>query len=125
MLDNAIAAVRIRHESYGSATGKLDIVNLRGRLPKINLLDQRTGDDVRCIFPQGLIDEAMALIGQPVTVEGLLKRDTEGRKVSIEVTAIDRSDRPLPVPVGQLVGILGSDWTDGLDSVEWVRRQRD
>lgn len=29
-----------------------------------------------------------------------------------------------PVPVEQLVGVLGSDWTNGLDSVSHVRAQR-
>lgn len=125
MLDNAIAAVRIRSESYGSARGKLDIVNLRGRRPKINLLDERTGDDVRCVMPDDLVPRATSYIGQVVEVEGLLHRDSEGRKVSIDVTDMQQVERPLPVPVAQLVGVLGTDWTGGLDSVEWVRRQRD
>lgn len=125
MLDNAIAAVRIRTESYGSARGKLDIVNLRGRRPKINLLDESTGDDVRCVVPNDLVDHVTSHIGRIVEVEGLLHRDSEGRKVSIDVTDMQLVERPLPVPVSQLVGILGPDWTGGLDSVEWVRRQRD
>jgi hypothetical protein len=125
MLENANAAVKVRLLSYGSAVGKLDIVNLRSRKPKIQLLDQQTGDDVKCEFSPELLDQAMSLVGKVVAVEGLLKRDTEARKVSIEVTGLSQVERQIQPPISELIGILGPDWTGGVDSVEWIRQQRD
>lgn len=125
ILEHAIEAVRVRSVSYGSAIGKLDIVNLRARKPRIQLLDQATGADVKCEFPADLLEEGLSRVGQVVAVEGLLSRNSEGEKVSIEVTSIREVERPLQPPIHQLVGILGGEWTGDMDSVEWVRQQRD
>ena len=34
-------------------------------------------------------------------------------------------ERPIQPPISELIGILGPDWTGGVDSVEWIRQQRD
>lgn len=50
-----------------------------------------------------------------------IARDNQMTEAEQEVA--DSVRRP-PIPISELVGCLGPDWTGGLDSVEFVRRQR-
>jgi hypothetical protein len=43
-----------------------------------------------------------------------------------DVKVVDEpTGRPERVTAADFEGILGADWTEGLDSVSWVRTQRD
>lgn len=57
--------------------------------------------------------------------------DDYDHKVKVRRDELDRERREAlegyapKVTLDDVAGILGPDWTGGLDSVEWVRRQRD
>lgn len=59
-----------------------------------------------------------------MSTPGTLTRNSAGEKTRLEIYRIDPVSDGVPVPVRQLVGILGSDWTGGDGSVHHVRGQR-
>jgi hypothetical protein len=113
-----------QYESYGSVSGTLDLISSRGE----KHIEISTEDDgpVRCDVPGSLWSLALTLMDQQVDVEGVLMRNAYGQRTRISAMKLKASDPTrLPIPVDELVGILGSDWTGGMDSVEWVRQQRE
>lgn len=121
--DNAQAALQGRETSVGSATGRLDKVNLRGR-STVSLIDTDTDEPVECKIPEQRVGEVLGLINHEVEITGRLFRDASGHKRKIEIWHIEPLEHEPPEPISNLIGVLGTDWTGGISSTEFVRRQR-
>lgn len=121
---NARAALEGGPESLGAVTGKVDRFFLRDNHHEFGLVDDDTGDKVTVTFPRGRADDILPAIGKRVTVWGLLRRTPDGRKRAIRMDEFHLAPA-LPTPrLSDVVGSLGSDWTGGASSVDWVRGQR-
>lgn len=120
---NAAEAVSGKAVSIGSVQGILDKVNFRN-IREFGLIDERTGASMRVTFGSELDDAVKQAIDTPVVVTGTLYRNATGQKVTMRARSIAALTKQPPRPVEQLVGILGDDWTGGLDSVDFIRVQR-
>lgn len=120
---HAAEALADKTHSVGAARGVLDRLSLRGRR-EVGLIDRGSRQAITCTFPDVMQAEVIGLIGEEVLARGRLTRNSAGQKTRLELWSLRRVDRGVPVPVGQLVGVLGSDWTEGVNSVDYVRTQR-
>jgi hypothetical protein len=120
---NAAEAVAGKVVSIGSVEGILDKVNFRN-VREFGLIDERTGAAMKVTFGAEMDDAVKQAIGTAVVVTGTLSRNSTGQKVSMRARSITAMAKRPPRPVEQLVGILGDDWTGGLDAVEFIRAQR-
>ncbi|MEV0285691.1 MULTISPECIES: hypothetical protein [unclassified Kribbella] len=120
---NAEEAVASKVVSIGSVQGILDKVNFR-KVREFGLIDERTGAAMRVTFGPELDEAVKQSIDTPVVVTGTLSRNATGQKVTMRARTIASLAKQPPRPVEQLVGILGDDWTGGLDSVDFIRAQR-
>lgn len=119
------ALIEGTHESVGSVTGRLDLISARRGRRHVEVSTSEDGV-VKCDVPAALWRRTLDLMDQDVVVDGVLHRNAFGTRTRIEALRIDPvPPRPLPPTVEELTGILEPDWTGGLDSVEWVRQQRD
>ncbi|MCP1413567.1 hypothetical protein [Paenarthrobacter sp. A20] len=123
---NAARALKAPNKSLGSVAGKIDRFISRSGKNNFGLVDQNTGRSVQVTFTKAMESRVVEAIGKQVLAWGALRRDHTGRKVSLaledfEVVQAGRRT----VSVDEIVGALGTDWTDGRGSVEWVREQRD
>ena len=78
-------------------------------------------------FSEDALPQVVGMVDRRVTVWGPLSRGTDGRKdfLTMEGFEVRRSpgaDERLAVD--DVAGSLGSDWTEGLSSVDWVREMR-
>lgn len=118
-----------RHAAYHLADttveGSLETVTIHGG-EAFDVFDQLTGTRMRCILPDGQINEAVSALGKRVAVSGRAKFSDKGRPISIEVESIrvlrDKKDLP---SASDFEGEGRLDITGGEDSAEFVRRLRD
>lgn len=115
---------------FGSVTGVVDRFRSRNGSREFGLIDMESKKPVSVHFNKEDEDTVRSLIGIKVVAWGMLRRDPktnhkkfltmEGIKV-----ANDPNETSHKVTIDDFEGILGADWTEGLDSVYWVRSQRD
>jgi hypothetical protein len=112
--------------AFGSVTGRVDRFMARDRR-ELGLIDEATGRPVTIRFSEDALPQVVGMVDRRVTVWGPLSRGTDGRKdvLTMEGFEVRRSpgaDERLAVD--DVAGSLGSDWTEGLGSVDWVREMR-
>lgn len=123
---NASRALKAPNKSLGSVAGKIDRYLSRSGKKNFGLVDESTGKSVKVSFSAQMEARVLEAIGKQVLAWGELRRDHSGRKVSLSLEdfeIVQTTQRP--VSVDELAGLLGAEWTNGLSSVEWVRKQRD
>lgn len=113
------------HLSDTTVEGSLETVTIHGG-DAFDVFDQLTGTRVRCILPDGKLNEAVGALGKRVSVSGRAKFSDKGRPISIEVEAIrvlrDRHELPA---ASDFEGDGKLDITGGMDSAKFLRRLRD
>jgi hypothetical protein len=113
------------HLADTTIDGSLETVTIHGG-EAFDVFDQLTGTRVRCVLPEGKLNEAVGAMGKRVAVSGRAKFSDKGRAISIEVDSIRvlRGRKDLPA-ASEFEGEGRLDITGGIDSVEFVRRLRD
>ncbi|WP_155981827.1 hypothetical protein [Nocardia sp. BMG111209] len=122
---NAEQVLSTRIMALGSVKGTLyRYINDRRR--SAALRDYRTGDSVEISFPPALTSGVRRALDSEVEVWGIVERDPDNKLVKIYAEGIEVIHGPdEEVESADPVGLLGGDWTNGLDPVDWVRAQRD
>ncbi|MDJ0491447.1 hypothetical protein QNA24_34265 [Rhodococcus qingshengii] len=124
--DNASLGLQYFSVSLGSIRGQLFRYANDVSRRSAGLRDRNTGKAVDLKFPERLAQEIKAHLDQQVTAWGEVYRSQDGTiaKIKLEgIEAIPGSQEQLTLD--EVAGILGRDWTGGLDPVDWVRHQRD
>lgn len=118
----ARALARGWYKAHASVDGKLDIVNVHAG-QKFSVFDEVDGHEVRCKFPERLLEDIKKNIGKRITAIGIVRYNANtDLPVSIEVDSIDPLDESPPKLFSEMQPI---DLTGGLPSEEYVRRMRD
>ncbi|MBC6446963.1 hypothetical protein [Actinokineospora xionganensis] len=131
MIDGAIAqhaknSIMPLPVSLGSVRGTLYRYNNSPSKRSAGIKDYRTGASVEVTFPHRLQSDIRAALDYEVEIWGRVHRDADDQVTTVNAEGIEviESSRAA-VTLDDVAGILGTTWTDGLDAVEWVRRQRD
>ncbi|WP_144312079.1 hypothetical protein [Actinopolyspora erythraea] len=124
LLHNAEKSLERWPDSIGSIQGRLFRYNDSSR--KAGVTDEVTLQTVEIKVPDELRRTVASAVTYDVCVGGLMHHTSEGHVSQMTLEEIDVLPAPgPPARIDELVNILGSDWTGGMDPVEAVRRQRD
>ena len=123
---HAEESVSERRVSLGSVRGRLDRYFHRGNRREIGLVDEAAGTAIAVTFEEDLLERVKAAVEETVIAWGEVRRNERGQKVGLRMEDFEvvRADSAHAAPVEQMVGTLGPDWTNGANSVDWVREQR-
>lgn len=109
--------------SLGSVRGELYRYN--GHQHTAALRDYRTSRIVTVTFPTALAADVRGALDQEVEAWGRVTRNIHDQVESIVLEGLTSLETPESrVSLDDVIGMFGSDWTEGMDSVDWVRRQR-
>ncbi|SDN23490.1 hypothetical protein [Allokutzneria albata] len=123
LASNATGSIRPSRPVLGSVRGELYRYN--GRQRTAALSQSGTAKLVTVTFPAALAGEVRGALDRQVEVWGEVSRDVYDDIESIALSGLDIVEAPKTrVALDDVVGLFGAEWTDGLDSVERVRRQR-
>lgn len=112
--------------SLGSVRGTLFRYNGAPQRRDAGLRDRVTGRVVEVHFSKERAADIRGALELDVEIWGEVRRDLHDRVESVNVVGIEILDSSRErVTLDDVAGILGSGWTDGLDTAEWVSRQRD
>ena len=122
---NALAALQVKVRSRSSFRGRLDKVNLRSKTPQFSLFNEGRGLALRCnTTDEEVIEQVKRHVGDIVTARGDMSRNASNQPIHLQVDRLDPVAVPRrPVSVEDWAGTV-PDWTSGLSSVDFVRRQR-
>jgi hypothetical protein len=94
-----------QHSAYGHVEGKLQTLSERGQL-QIVVYDDLFDKGVNCFIDNEHAQAAIKAFGKRVSVGGLIRRDSEGRPLSIKVENIRIFREPTELPsLDELQGI--------------------
>lgn len=115
---------KVRRRSIGSVEGKLEMISVHRR-HEATVYHAHTHKAVRCRFPETMLEDVKAALGQRVIAAGEVQWNAKNEPVTIMVSSI----RPLR-PQIKLPSIedLSGAWSDAfgdMDSVSYVRSMRD
>ena len=128
----------IRHHAESSIRGAaVSLATVRGTIVRwlndtgkreVGIREAGTRRAVRVLFPPSMDRELRVALYDdlPVSIQGVLKRNSEGQKVSLvaeQIVVLPASAKQAP-RARDMMGVLGKDWTGDMDSVEWARSQR-
>lgn len=111
--------------SIGAVTGPLVSWHIANDTDHVEVRDESTGALVDVVIPDSSIADIGAVLRKRVRVQGVLRRNLEGTKESIEAKRIEEMEPRPRVSIRDIAGSLGTGWTGGIDPVTWQRRQRD
>jgi hypothetical protein len=86
-----------QHTAYGHVEGKLQTLSERGQL-QIVVYDDLFDKGVNCFIDNEHAQAAIGAFGKRVSVGGMVKRDSEGRPLSIKVESIRVFKGPTELP---------------------------
>ncbi|MGC2865972.1 hypothetical protein ACMG4H_14075 [Corynebacterium glutamicum] len=123
---NATTALEAERVSLGSVKGTLYKFNGRNGNLKAGIEHHRTGTAVELELQEKHVATVLGMMQSEVIVRGALYRDPITNIVTrVKVKDVEKvKPKDLPRPAYEMQGILGTDWLDGLDPVEIVRRER-
>lgn len=123
--DGANRLLNVEKASIGSVEGRIDSVSLTGS-PRCGVVDAVSGRVIQVGFARHFESQVLDLFHQRVRVQarGRLFRDAMGEKRKLTLRSIRALEDTTRLSVHDVVGALG-DLPEGIDSVEWIRRQRD
>lgn len=123
---NVTSALEAERVSLGSVKGTLYKFNGRNGNLKAGIEHHRTGSTVELELQEAHVSTVLDLMQSEVLVRGVLYRDPITNIVTrVKVKDVEKvKPKKLPRPAHEVQGILGTDWLDGLDPVEIVRRER-
>lgn len=109
-----------KYTAPGSVEGMLQAINSHGTL-YFAIYDSIWGGRVQCDMPSELKPEAIRLFDQRVLVKGQVATDASGHPRRVKAESIE----PLPerITLPQSLRGLDRDYTEGLSSSEYLKRQ--
>jgi hypothetical protein len=107
LLDHARSSLSVATTSLGSVSGHLDRYIGRSGHREVGLRDDATGRAVTITYPESLQEQMLAALEHDVVIWGEVRRNSQGRKMSVRAHGVDVIHYGPPEPVRQLVGILG------------------
>lgn len=121
-LDDALPDVRYE---FGTIKGVVKRYSGVGKQPYFKIIPPVGGVEIRCAFPQSMLEEAAQAVERTATVEGELKSyedDLWPHEVKVRKIDVHKHDRELPY----LTNLLGSEpsATGELSAAEFVRAMR-
>jgi len=125
--ENAEGSVGAARESLGEVQGQIIRYVNDGKKKEVGVRDISAGRSIKVSFPDHLDDKILEALRShsTVTIWGTLRRNSQGQKISLSAEDVNILEVPRPgETVEAITGALGRDWTGGLSSVDWVRRQR-
>lgn len=118
-----------------SGAGSVSLGSVRGTLYRYTndssrrtgaLRDYRTGRAIEIRFPAHMAQTLKSLLDHEVEAWGELHRDKYDRITRLKLEGMEAIPGPHPhATLDEVAGILGRDWTAGMDPADWVRHQRD
>ena len=123
-VEKALTSTRL---SLGSARGTLYKFNGRDGTLTAGIEHFRTGKAIQLELKKEHVQTVLHLMQNEVVVRGLLTRDPLTNDVlSIKVKDVEEVKQKARIqsPAHEMQGILGTEWLDGMDPVELVRRER-
>lgn len=114
-VDDLIGA---KYESLGSIIGRLELVSSHGGMLRCNIYEDASGKPVRCDFPETLKKAVLDAFDQRVHAAGTIKRDASGQPRHITLDSLEVL--PTGAPRSASITGLAPDFTDGLDSADWL-----
>ncbi|MFE5140297.1 hypothetical protein ACFRDV_21915 [Streptomyces fagopyri] len=122
---NALQALHVKARARSTFRGRLDKVNLRSKTPQFSLYNEARGLALRCnTADEAVIDQVKQSVGEFVVAWGDLSRNARNQPVHLRVDRLKVVDMPRrEVSVAEWAGSVPQ-WTGGLSSEEFVRRQR-
>lgn len=124
--ENAQSALEPSSRSLGAVRGTLyRYTNDAPRSRRTaGLRNVHTGDVIDLRFSAELAPKVRELLESEVEVWGEIARDATDKIVHLNVEGIEPVVQAEPTRAVDGRGLLGPDWTGGIDPVEWVRTQR-
>ncbi|MFJ6541741.1 hypothetical protein ACIQMP_13945 [Streptomyces sp. NPDC091385] len=122
---NAARAVDPVRESFSSIVGILEILQHRsGRPPRAILRIEKSNHAVRITAREDQSPILRESWGERVLAEGLLRRNSSGQPVSLQLEGIEGApQRSSAISPWELLGI-DPDYTEGLSTEEYIKRVR-
>ncbi|MGV4891603.1 hypothetical protein ACSR0Z_34475 [Streptomyces viridosporus] len=122
---HALQALHVKARARSSFRGRLDKVNLRSKTPQFSLYNEARRLALRCnTTDEEVIEQVKRHVGEVVVARGDLSRNARNQPVHLRVDQLRVVQGPRrQVSVEDWAG-ASPDWTSGLTSVEFVRRQR-
>ena len=112
----------ITYKSIGSVEGNIETISVHGG-SYCNIYEVSSGRKIRCEFSMEIFESIKNALGKRAILCGEVRSNKKGYAVSIKARAIRVFKDPSELPkVDDIFGI-DPDFTDGLDSAEYVRRQ--
>jgi hypothetical protein len=109
------------YEELTTFEGPLEAVTLRGK--RIFYIWDPIDGRISCRFPEDMLDEVRTLLGHRASVYGRARFSSTGKPLFIQVEEVERLPSQEELP--KVKNLKPINITNGLDSVEYVRRQRD
>ena len=110
--------------SYGSVTGTVkEWKGLKDR-DKLVVRDETSGNDIEVYLPHQDDLDVGEFLRRRIVARGELTRNREGRKIKITAHTCKMIENRRSVSITEVAGVLGPDWTNGTDVVEWQRCNR-
>ncbi|MEU9399254.1 hypothetical protein [Streptomyces sp. NPDC048242] len=122
---HALQALNVKVRSRSTFRGRLDKVNLRSKTPQFSLYNEARKLALRCnTTDDEVIDQVKHHVGEVVVAKGDLSRNARNQPIHLRVDRLRVADTPhRQVSVTNWAGAAPF-WTEGMSSVEFVRRQR-
>lgn len=121
---NVESILQPRYGYVGSVEGIVQTISLRDRW-YFNVYDTLHRRSVECRFRPELLEEVKLALGQRVLVSGEMKTDVTGYVLYVAVTQLRLLPSPGDLPQPDEIFGIDPEFTQGIDSVEYVKTRRD
>ncbi len=125
---HAREAIKEVSRTRSSFRGRLDKINLRARSPEFSLFDENRGIGLRCHLENrdhaDLLQQVKSSVGSLVSARGDLKRNSLGQPIHMRVDRLRTVEEAPARPTLHDIAGISPDWTNGLTSVDFIRKQR-
>lgn len=124
VLRNVIRVLAPPRDSMGSIVGVVTEWKGVRSGDQLTIRDESSGEDLIVEVPLELGVDTGSAIRKRVLVRGQMTRSDTGRKIRLIASSLEIKETRKKMSIRDIAGALGSDWTGGLDVVEWQRIQR-
>jgi len=111
-----------KYESLGSIEGRLEVVSAHGGILHCNVYERLLMKAVRCDVPQHLRRDVLDLFDRDVIASGIVSRDGNGIPRHIALESI-QALKALPEPPPQSLAGIAPDYSEGADSVDYIKKR--
>lgn len=114
----------VKRHAIGSVEGTIETVSMHGGKPRFIVYHSRTKKAVTCVIDDNLLREAAAMLGNRVSVGGVVYSNARGEPLRIEVHRMRRLRERHELPTTASLTGADPDFTGGLSTEEFLRSIR-